>query len=65
MEKAWRETTSARGPGWRSASLSMTEIGVFSAWAKLPTWVRWRSTTSRLWSSSALSSPASGDSSGG
>ena len=38
----------------------MTLSGVFSAWARLPTWVRARSTTSRLASSSRLTSAASG-----
>ena len=33
-------------PGWSPASASMTDSGVFSAWARLPTWVRWRSTVS-------------------
>ena len=46
MAWAWLVTTWANGPGWRSASLSITDTGVFSACARLPTWVRWRSTTS-------------------
>ena len=48
-----------------SASLTMTLSGVFSAWARLPTCVRARSTTSRLASSSRLTSAASGATSWG
>ena len=36
----------ARAPGRWLASVSITDSGVFSAWARLPTWVRWRSTVS-------------------
>ncbi len=43
-----------------TASLTMTESGVLMAWARLPTWVRARSTISRLASISALVSRASG-----
>ena len=42
------------------ASLTMTDSGVLMAWARLPTWVRARSTISRLASISALVSRASG-----
>src|SRR5215510_6160931 len=42
------------------ASFIMTEIGVFNACARLPTWVRARVTISRLASMSALVSRASG-----
>src|ERR1700731_3879000 len=38
----------------------MTDSGVLMAWARLPTWVRARSTISRLASISALVSRASG-----
>ena len=65
MALACRETTSASSPGCLCASVSITEIGVFRACARLPTWVRWRSTTSWLWSSRALSSSASGEISSG
>ena len=54
-------TFSAKGsPPWVVASFIMTEIGVLSAWARLPTWVRARVTISRLASMSALVSRASG-----
>ena len=43
-----------------AASLKMTESGVLSAWARLPTCVRARSTISRFASISALVSRASG-----
>jgi hypothetical protein len=39
-------TLSASGVASASASLTITLIGVFSAWARLPTWVRARSTIS-------------------
>ena len=53
-------------PGLRlRLGVSITDSGVFSAWARLPTWVRWRSTTSWLWATRALSSRASGSSSAG
>ena len=61
---AWCSTcwlTSFEGPSSsRRASLSRTAIGVFSECARLPTWVRARSTMRRLLSISALISLTSG-----
>ena len=54
-------TLAASGSSPRAAaSLTITDSGVFSACARLPTWVRARSTISRLASISALVSRASG-----
>ena len=50
----------ASGLGSTAASLMITLSGVFRACARLPTWVRARSTTSRLAPISRLSSLASG-----
>ena len=51
------------GEDW--AAWSMTASGVFSAWARLPAWVRARSTTSALRSSTPLKSSISGCTSAG
>ena len=61
MMPACSLTLSASGSSPRAAaSFIITDSGVFSACARLPTWVRARSTISRLASISALVSRASG-----
>ena len=61
MMSACSSTLSANGSRSRAvASFTITDSGVFSACARLPTWVRARSTISLLASISALVSRASG-----
>ena len=48
MMAACSRTFSPSGPAFGPASLMMTLSGVFSAWARLPTWVRARSRISRF-----------------
>ena len=63
--RACSATLSASGPRLARASLVMTLSGVFSAWARLPTWVRARSMISWFDSRSAFSSLTSGSISAG